>query len=332
MNPATMNPQGPLVRHPLAPHQFVDELTPEHALFTLCHLGVAQLDAQTWRLRVDGMVRRPLELSLADLRALPRTEFEAIHQCQGSPMDPHTPTRRIANVRWSGVRLESVLEAAQPLPGARFAWCHGADHGALGPAHCDAYVKDLPLERIARDVLLATALNGAPLSAEHGYPVRVVVPGFYGTNSVKWVTRIELAEARAPGLFTTRFYNDPVIGDDGRETGERVPVWAIAPESVIVSPAPDDTLRAGNEATVWGRAWADEGVARAEVSMDGGVTWQPADLQARAGHRWQRFSLRWRPSTPGEFTLMSRAFDPAGRGQPPAGRRNAVHAVAVRVI
>ena len=98
----------------------------------------------------------------------------------------------------------------------------------------------MPIERLAPDILVAFELNGAPLSAEHGFPARLVIPGYYGTNSVKWLDRITLADQRPAGLFATRFYNDPVLGADGQSTGQTRPVWAIAPESVIVEPAPGD--------------------------------------------------------------------------------------------
>ena len=109
-------------------------------------------------------------------------------------------------------------------------------------------MKDLPLERMPSDVLIAYELNGAPLPAEHGFPARLVVPGFYGTNSVKWLTRMTVAETRATGAFTTRWYNDPVPNAAGEDSGETVPVWSVAPESIIVSPAPGQAAQARHTA------------------------------------------------------------------------------------
>ncbi len=324
-----MNPSGPLIVHPLMPHQLTDEVTKLDDVFTLCHLGVARLEAEHWRLRIDGLVDTPLSLSLSDLQDFNRVEVESIHQCQGSPLDPNTPTRRISNVRWSGVRLSEVLSRAGPGRGGRYVWSYGADCGTLGGIQCDSYLKDLPIDRALDDVLIATGMNGSPLTPEHGYPARLFVPGFYGTNSVKWLTRLVVAADRPDGLFTTRFYTDPVIGDDGEETGERKPVWGIAPESVIVSPAPDQVVGIGDEVLVWGRAWADAGVSRVEFSGDGGAHWSNADLEAGAGRRWQRFSVNWRPPGPGRFTLSSRAYNAAGECQPSTGRRNAIYGVQV---
>jgi len=111
-----------------------------------------------------------------------------------------------------------------------------------------------------------------------------VVPGFYGTNSVKWLTRVTLAEARASGPFTQRWYNDPVRDECGSASGRTVPVWAIAPQSVIVAPAPDATINASKATEIWGWAWADGGVGQVGISVDGG-SWQPALLEpgGRAG-------------------------------------------------
>ena len=121
------------------------------------------------------------------------------------------------------------------------------------------------------NVLVAYEMNDASLTPEHGFPVRLVVPGFYGTNSVKWLTRLTLAEARALGPFTTRWYNDPVV-QNGSESPTRLtaPVWSIAPQSLIVSPAPNATTGFSEEIEIWGWAWADGGVQAVDVAVDGG--------------------------------------------------------------
>lgn len=330
MTIVAMDPGGPLIVHPLMPHQLQDDVTTREGLFTLCHFGVARVDSAAWRLTIEGLVERPWSASLEDLGRFAQVEIESIHQCQGSPMDPDTPTRRIANVRFGGVRLSELLSRAGPLPGGRFVWAYGADFGSVGPARCDSYLKDFPIERLSNDVLIATHLNGQRLTSEHGAPARLFVPGFYGTNSVKWITRIVIAAERAESLFTTRFYTDPIRGDDGQPTGERRPVWAIAPESVIVAPAPEDSVARNDAVLVWGRAWADEGVARVEVSADDGRTWTDASIESRSGHRWQRFNARWTPVRSGTHVLMSRAWTARGECQPMSGRRNAVHAVTVQ--
>lgn len=330
--PAPLDPTGFFRRLPLLPHQLTTHLTPTADVIVLCHLGVPRLSAQTWRLTIDGLVECEMTLDLAALRRFPKLSVESVHQCAGSPLQPDVPTRRITNVVWGGARLADVLAAADPKPEAAFVWSTGADHGAFDGVACEAYVKDLPVSRIAQDVLVAYELNGAPLPPEHGFPARLVVPGFYGTNSVKWLTHIRLACTRADGPFTTRWYNDVVPDAAGGPTGQTRPVWAIAPEAVIVSPAPDQRLQAGLRASVHGWAWADGGVDKVELSDDGGASWSLAELEPANGRGWQRFARPWTPSSRGTAVLMARATAANGEVQPLEGRRNEVHKVSVSVV
>src|SRR5262245_21461377 len=188
----------------------------------------------------------------------------------------------------------------------------------------EAYVKDLPLERVSSDVVIAYELNGAPLPTENGFPARLVVPGFYSTNSVKWVTRMTVAETRAIGGFATRWYNDPVLNAAGEDSGETVPVWSIAPESIIVSPAPGQALQCDTPLEIWGWAWADGGIARVDLSVDGGGTWMEAQVEPRVERAWQRFVFPWRATGPGAVVLCSKAYSHDGASQPEFGRRNAI--------
>jgi DMSO/TMAO reductase YedYZ molybdopterin-dependent catalytic subunit len=315
------------------PHQMHARATPTADMIVLCHLGVARLERETWSLTVDGLVRRSLRLQFADLLAYPKHVVTSFHQCAGSPLAPREPTRRICNVRWGGARFADILRNCEPLPNARFVWSYGADYGSFGGLKHDAYVKDLPLARAACDVLIAYELNGAPLPPEHGFPARLVVPGFYGTNSVKWLTRITLAETRAGGAFTTRWYNDPVADDEGSAEGANtVPVWSVAPESVIVAPAPGESIARDKSIEIWGWAWADAGIERVEVSTDSGANWSLAELEAREERAWQRFTLTWRPAEPGPISFACRATSRDGTTQPMSGRRNAIQRVGIRVL
>jgi len=326
-----LDPAGPFSRIPLAPHSMRERFTPTRDVLVLCHLGVPHLDREQWSFEIDGLVERPMRLKFSDLTAYRRATIATFHQCSGNPLKPFEPTRRIANVSWTGARLAEVLRDCQPKQEAKFLWSYGADHGELGGTEHPAYVKDLPLERVQSDVLLAYELNGAPLPPEHGFPVRLVVPGFYGTNSVKWLTRITAADSRATGAFTTRWYNDPVLDADGRDSGTNVPVWSVAPESVIVSPAPAQSLERGVPVEIWGWAWADSGIAAVNVSIDAGATWLEAKVEPRVERSWQRFTLRWSPADPGPYILCSAATSHDGATQPDHGHRNAIHRVEVRV-
>ncbi|MGA8399066.1 MAG: molybdopterin-dependent oxidoreductase [Stellaceae bacterium] len=311
-------------RIPLAPHQRLDRITPTASCFVLAHMGVPKVDAEHWSLTIDGLVRRKLTLDRAALAALPQTQIESFHQCAGAPLRPDLPMRRVMNVVWNGVLLSELLKRAEVLPEARFLWSYGLDGGSYEGHTVESYVKDLPLDRIAESVLVATELNGAPLPPEHGFPARLLVPGFYGTNSVKWLKRIRLADRRAEGPFTTALYNDPA------EDGGRRPVWAVMPESALVAPATGAVLKA-EETVIWGWAWGKLPIDRVEISTDGGESWRDAELEARHQFSWQRFTLKWRPISPGRATIIARAHDGSGSIQPAAAARNAVHKVEVEI-
>jgi DMSO/TMAO reductase YedYZ molybdopterin-dependent catalytic subunit len=317
---------------PLRPHQLVDPLTRTADLFVLAHLGVPRVDAATWSMAVDGLARKPLMLDLAGLRRYPRRTVTSFHECAGNPLTPEVPRRRIANVVWAGADLRDVLEDADPDPSAAYVWSYGLDGGTFAGVRADRYLKDLPLRRVDEGgVLIAYELNGEPLPAEHGFPARLFVPGWYGTNCVKWLSRLELHERRAGGPFTTIFYNDLVPAGPGDAEPCLRPVWEVAPESVIVGPEPEARVTFGREQEVWGWAWAGAGVARVEVSVDGGHRWREADLGPRRQWSWRRFRFGWRPDRLGDLVLASRATDPGGRAQPPSGARNAIHEVPVTV-
>jgi DMSO/TMAO reductase YedYZ molybdopterin-dependent catalytic subunit len=332
MNTVRFDPQGPFKRDPLAPHQMRDRLTRTQDVFVQCHLGVPRIERDRWSLTIDGMVERPRTLRFDDLARYPTTEITSVHQCCGSPFAPFAPTRRVCNVRWRGARLADVLADCRPSVAAQYVWSYGADFGEFSGVAIDAYVKDLPMVRVGHGVLIAYEMNGDALPAEHGFPARLVVPGFYGTNSVKWLTRITLAERRAQGAFTTRWYNDPVLDGTGEETGKTTPVWSIAPESLIVSPIPNETIELSAEREISGWAWADSMVQSVYVRVDEATTWRPAELEPSRGRGWRRFSMPWTPRRRGTVTLASRAEAGDGLLQPISGRRNAIHDVTVNVI
>jgi len=328
-----MSPATGVRRVPLLPHQMTDTITATNDLFVLAHLGIPRVDPATWSLTIDGMVDRSRMLRLDDIKALPKKTVEAVHQCCGSPLEPTVATRRIANVRWGGADLAPLLDELGIDPLARFLWSYGLDGGEFAGTPVDWFVKDLPLERLELGgVLLAYEVNGEPLPADHGFPLRLVVPGYFGTNSVKWLWRLHVADRRADGLFTTKFYND-TLGDDDAAAGfpAQRPVWAQAPESIIVAPAPDAIVGVGEPVEIWGRAWSFRGIAAVEVSTDNGATFTDARLEPKRGWAWQRFSLPWRSDTRGEVQLAARAIEANGATQPHDGARNSIHTVRVVV-
>lgn len=322
---------GVHTRIPALPHELTDRITPIEQSIVLCHLGVPDIETDDWRLTIDGMVEKPAVLTFAQLKQFPFSEVECFHQCAGSPLNPHQPTQRICNVIWGGARLKDVLAGSRVKPEATYLWSAGSDGGVLADTVCPTYMKDLPIDRIGQDILVAYEMNGKPLLPEHGYPARLVVPGYYGTNSVKWLRRLELSSTRASGPFTTKWYNDPVYGVDGTPTGETQPVWAVAPQSIIVWPGPDATITAGDKHEIWGWAWADEGVDQVVVSTDG-HSWVETLVEKRADRGWQRFSMDWMAPHRGKFSIGSRARSCGGIVQPLAGRRNAAFSVEIEAI
>jgi sulfane dehydrogenase subunit SoxC len=319
--PVAYDTHGTIRHVPLAPHHMTAAVTPTDRLFMLAHLGLLRLAPEDWRLDVTGLVDRPLRLRLPDLGHFSPARVEAVHQCAGNPLAPTVPTRRVACVVWEGVWLRDVLAEAGVRPGAAYVWSDGADSGSFEGDTVPFFRKDLPLARLGDDVLLATRVNGDVLPDRHGGPVRLVVPGFYGTNSVKWLWRLTLADRRADGLFTTRYYNDALSG------GGRRPVWALAPECVIVSPAPGE--RVGGPIELRGWAWSDAAITQVEVSVDDGANWAAATVASRRDRAWQAWRFLWRPSVAGPAVLLCRAADAAGLTQPLEEARNAVHRVEV---
>ena len=323
-----INPIGFHLRAPPPPHELDHFITPDAQLFETIHMGSAVVDASRWRLVIDGLVQTPLSLSLADLQHLPQTTVTAFHECYGSPLTPPVKALwRIGNVQWSGVRLQTLLGMARPLPEARFVWSEGLDRGSFGGQEMDRYQKDLPVEKaLSPEVLVAYEINGEALRKERGGPVRLVVPGWFGTNSTKWVCRLSLQADRAPSPFTTVWYNERDPADDA---GGMRPVWMVEPNSMITSPAPGARV-GGSEVEVRGWTRSAEGVKDVRISADGGKNWVIADVAQRTDFSWQQFKAMLELPV-GKHPLMTRATSLSGLEQPLSGRRNHVHTVAIEV-
>jgi DMSO/TMAO reductase YedYZ molybdopterin-dependent catalytic subunit len=324
----TIDPPGFHIRV-TPPHRLVDRVTAESDLFLIAHLGIAHIDSDTWRLSIGGLVERPRDFSLAELRRLPKRTIESFHHCAGDPTDAKDAKRLVGNVCWGGVDLAALLATCGMRSEATYLWAFGPDSGSYQDLPVSQFWKDMPLGRLREGgVLLAYELNGAPLTPERGFPLRLIVPGYYGTNDVKWLYRLELADRRASGVFTTILYNDPVPGPDGGD-GSRQPLWEAPPESAIVRPEPNAVVH-GEAVEIWGWAWAARGIARVEIGA-GDDNWTDATLEPRRDWSWQRFGFRWSPPGPGTYHLRARATDNEGAVQPLADARNAIHSVTVTV-
>ncbi|CAM3204426.1 Sulfite oxidase [Deinococcus saxicola] len=303
-------------------------LTPQPSHYVRSHFPVPPLDAQTWRLEVGGGAASPLSLSLQELRAMPSHTLSATMECAGNGrvyLSPRMPGVQwdlgaVGTAEWTGVRLRDVLERAGIQEGALEVVLEGADSGTLtdpGRTPGDIrYARSVPLDKARDDVLLAYAMNGQPLTPDHGFPLRAVVPGWYGMAAVKWLSRLYVTETPYQGFFQTVDYS--FWQQQHGLSPQMVPITTMQVKAQIARPAPHGSVTAGHVSEVMGAAWTGEGdVTRVEVSTDGGETWTDAEfLDPAEPYIWRRWHLAWHtPQQPGRVTLMARATDSAGRTQ-----------------
>jgi sulfite oxidase len=303
-------------------------LTATDAFYVRGHGPVPEIDPAAWHLRVDGVVGRELELSLATLReAFRQCEVTATLQCAGNRRAGLIAVRDIpgeapwgpgatGTATWTGVALADVLAVARPAPEAAHVGFEGADLCAeASPAQ--RFGGSIPLDKAGRpEVLLAWAMNGEPLPPVHGAPLRVVVPGYIGARSVKWLERIEVRSNPWQGYFQDVAYR--LLPEDGTPgPGEGMPLGLIALNSDVLSPADGETVAAGPvEVRGYAFAGGERHVARVDVSLDGGATWAQADLLEDLG-RWAW--RQWRITLdlePGEHEILVRAWDSSAATQP----------------
>jgi DMSO/TMAO reductase YedYZ molybdopterin-dependent catalytic subunit/rhodanese-related sulfurtransferase/glyoxylase-like metal-dependent hydrolase (beta-lactamase superfamily II) len=293
---------------------------PNARFYVRNHFAAPAIDAERWRLDVSGLVERPLSLSAHNLSGLPIDTRVVTLECAGNGryrLDPAVegePWRlgAVSTAEWTGVPLTEVLNRAGVLPAATDIVFRGADHGHVdgrdGPIH---FERSLPLDTAYQaEALLAYAMNGEPLPLQHGYPLRLVVPGWYGVASVKWLTSIELVDHPFDGYWqTTKYCYETAEGD-------RQPVTLQRVRALITEPADGETLPPG-ETTVRGVAWSGAApIDRVEISIDD-RPWQPARLIGeRQPHRWQWWELHTPLDQPGPHTIQARATDLADRTQP----------------
>ena len=312
------------------PFSTLDTLvTPNDRFYVRSHFAVPTLDATTWRLRVEGAVKNPLELTLADLMQMPSRTTPATLECAGNGRVFLAPTAKgaqwelgaVSNAEWTGVPLGAVLKRAGVLPGAVEVVLEGADSGEIkdppkptGPIH---FARSLPLAQANRpEVLLAYRMNGAELPAAHGFPLRGVVPGWYGVASVKWLTRLVVTDRPFQGHFQSVDY---AIWERPNGLPTRTPITEMQVKSQIARPDMREAVAAGSVYRVHGAAWTgDSEITRVEISSDGGMNWQPTKLLGKSTRfTWRFWEMQWNiPTTPGRYTLLSRATDGHGRTQP----------------
>jgi DMSO/TMAO reductase YedYZ molybdopterin-dependent catalytic subunit len=304
------------LRHPV---------TPVGLHYLLIHFDIPAVDADAWRLTVGGKVERPLSLTLHDVKARPARTQAVTLECAGNgrallaPRALSQPWLReaVGTAEWTGTPLAPILEEAGVLDSASEVVFTGLDRGVQGDVE-HTYERSLPLADALRDeVLLAHAVNGQPLPPQHGFPLRLVVPGWYGMTHVKWLDSITVAGEPSSGWQQAVAYH---LRESEDEQG--TPVTRMLPRSLLIPPGIPDFLTrtrfvdAGTH-MLEGRAWSGWGpVEQVEVSADGGETWNEATLgEAVSEFAWRGWAWSW-DAEPGEHELCVRATDSTGRTQP----------------
>jgi sulfane dehydrogenase subunit SoxC len=324
------------------------DVTPVGLHYLLTHYDIPDVDPRGWRLEVDGHVERPMSLSLDDLKARETVEVVATMECAGNGralLEPHVASQpwlleAVGNAVWQGARLAPLLAEAGVQDDAIEVVFTGLDRGVEGGEE-QAYARSLPLEEALRDdVLLAHGVNGAPLPPQHGSPLRLLVPGWYGMTSVKWLTRVTVVSQPFAGYQMRESYRLRLEEDDEGEPLSRIRVRALMVPPGIPEFLTRARLVPAGECVVRGRAWSGEAdVTGVEVSTDGGDTWSEAELEDASQGRWawRGWRFTW-DAAPGDHELCCRARDDAGNQQPlerswnvGGYANNAVQRVAVTV-
>jgi DMSO/TMAO reductase YedYZ molybdopterin-dependent catalytic subunit len=293
--------------------------------FLRSNFAVPRLSSRSHRLHVGGLVERPLRLRVEELGRLPQRTLTVTTECAGnhrttlSPLPPGEAWGggAVSTARWTGVPLATLLERSGIRPGAVEVVATGADSGqvAVGQA---AYARSIPLVRALHpDTVLALRMNGEPLLAAHGAPVRLIVPGWYGMASVKWLVEVEVVDRPFAGYFQSERY---VYREPGQAP---VPVEEMRVKSVFTSPAAAVPVTTG-PVRVSGFAWSGSArVARVEVASAGAGEWVAARLTGEdEPYAWRAWELIWTPPWRGRHVLRCRATDEAGNVQPDLSRWN----------
>lgn len=321
-------PAAGVVGHPLVWESLDSRLTPNEEFFTVKHYNEPQLTAAGYRLEVDGLVHRPRTVTLGALRTRPRRTVEFTLECSGNTGLPFF-IGGVGNARWTGTPLRDLLRQAEPGARGTEVVFWGADRGPVtirdnsgvtvagGPALTitEQFARSMSLaEAMAPENLLCFEMNGETLPRDHGFPVRLIAPGWYGVANVKWLTRIEITDQRYAGRFMARDY---VTIREIEHNGETVWTFHTVSHARLKS-APAKVTRRRGRHTIFGAAWGAP-IARVEVQIDGG-RWRPATLEPardRAGFAWRFWHFDWGTPAAGEHTIRSRAFDAEGSVQPP---------------
>jgi DMSO/TMAO reductase YedYZ molybdopterin-dependent catalytic subunit len=330
---------------------FSDYITPIEHFFVRTHVYVPTVNLNDWRLSVDGEVATPLTLTMDDLKKLPSVEMVSVVECAGNGrgfVDPPVPGLQwtngsVGNGRWRGVRLADVLKRAGMKDPAKEILFNGADVplGTMQDFRRTITVK----KALDPNTLLAYEMNGVALPVKHGFPLRVVAPGWASDSWVKWVTNITVLDKEFDGFWMKNAYrkpDHPIAPGSAMAPEKMVPVTSLRVKSVIASPLDGASAKLGDPINIHGVAWSgDKGpVTSIDVSTDGGRSWKAAGLGAdKSQFGWRQWSFSFRPDRESYYNVMARATDASGSTQPfaeewnPSGYGwNVVQTVGVNVV
>ena len=303
-------------------------ITPNDKFYVRSHFPVPEIDLATWRLRIEGAVERPLELTYDELRARPSTTIPATMECAGNSRIFLQPKVKgvqwamgaIGTGEWTGLSLGELLEEAGCSANACEVILEGADSGTIAqpprPAGKIHYARSVSLGKARDGVFLALRMNGQPLTPAHGFPLRAIVPGWYGMAAVKWLQRIMVTEQRFHGYYQTVDYAYWEPGEGGKQL---VPITEMQVKAAIARPGFNEVIAAGSAYVVAGAAWSAEAeIVKVELSSNHGDSWEEATLACeQAPNCWRLWEWNWNvPATPGRCVLLARATDSRGRTQP----------------
>ena len=308
-------------------------ITPNEHFYVRSHLPVpAQLDAATWALKIGGEVNSPVSLSIDEIKKLPAVTITMTLECAGNGRAFFDPA--VAGIQWekgavgtarfTGARMANVLKRVGVKTTARNVEMHAADRP---PGTMPAFVRQVPMAKAMHpDTLLAYDMNGQPIPAVHGFPLRAIIPGWEGAYSIKWLTSLNVLDKDSDSFWVATGYRYPtkrVAPGAAVDAKDMAPLIGLAVKSLITRPATGASLPVG-KVPVAGFAWAGENdITKVDVSIDNGATWQAARLTGeQAKYAWRRFEHEFAAAKPESVLILSRATDSKNNIQPAVSQWN----------
>ena len=303
-------------------------ITPTQSFYVRTHFPIPKIDRDAWWLHVEGEVEKPFAINYQELLNMKSLTVPVTLECAGNNRHFLEPKVKgvqwglgaVGTAEWTGVPLSALLDKALVRPQAREIILEGTDGGILedpkSPPGTLRFSRSIPLQKARRDVLLAYRMNGKELPAEHGFPVRAIVPGWYAMASIKWLQRVIVSDEQFTGYYQTLDY---AYWKRQGDIAELTPLAEMHVKAEIAKPVQGETIPPNSSIRVHGAAWTSDGeIAKVELSTDGGSTWNEANLLGESKpNAWRLWEFNWKtPRVPGKQTLVARATDSLGQTQP----------------